>query len=105
MFAILLEHYAGKWPFWLSPRQCIVCPVSEKFTQYAIEVRDAINAAGYYCEADVSDRKLQKKIREAQLAQFNYILVVGEDETTKKQVSLYLFSADFFYFIMIYKII
>lgn len=45
------------------------------------------------------------QIREAQLAQFNYILVVGEDETTKKQVSLYLLSADFFYFIMIYKII
>lgn len=38
MFAILLEHYAGKWPFWLSPRQCIVCPVSEKFTHYALEV-------------------------------------------------------------------
>lgn len=38
MFAILLEHYAGKWPFWLSPRQVIVCPVSEKFTRYAQEV-------------------------------------------------------------------
>ncbi|XP_024357785.1 threonine--tRNA ligase, mitochondrial 1 isoform X1 [Physcomitrium patens] len=88
MFAILLEHYAGKWPFWLSPRQCIVCPVSEKFTHYAVEVRDAINAAGYFCEADVTDRKLQKKIREAQLAQFNYILVVGEEETSKKQVNI-----------------
>ena len=38
MFAILLEHYAGKWPFWLSPRQVIVCPVSGKFTRYAQEV-------------------------------------------------------------------
>jgi threonyl-tRNA synthetase len=88
MFAILLEHYAGKWPFWLSPRQCIVCPVSEKFTHYALEVRDSINAAGYFCEADVTDRKLQKKIREAQLAQFNYILVVGEEETSSKQVNI-----------------
>jgi threonyl-tRNA synthetase len=42
MFAILLEHYAGKWPFWLSPRQCIVCPVSEKFTDYALEVSSYI---------------------------------------------------------------
>lgn len=38
MFAILLEHYKGKWPFWLSPRQAIVCPVSEKSESYAIEV-------------------------------------------------------------------
>ena len=38
MFAILLEHYKGKWPFWLSPRQAIVCPVSEKSQKYAIEV-------------------------------------------------------------------
>lgn len=38
MFAILLEHYKGKWPFWLSPRQAIVCPVSEKSQPYAEEV-------------------------------------------------------------------
>jgi hypothetical protein len=38
MLAILLEHYAGKWPFWLSPRQAIVCPVSEKSSDYALRV-------------------------------------------------------------------
>lgn len=38
MFAILLEHYKGKWPFWLSPRQAIVCPVSEKSQSYALKV-------------------------------------------------------------------
>lgn len=38
MLAILLEHYKGKWPFWLSPRQAIVCPVSEKSQPYAIQV-------------------------------------------------------------------
>lgn len=38
MFAILLEHYKGKWPFWLSPRQAIVCPVSEKSQPYALQV-------------------------------------------------------------------
>ncbi|CAI7767701.1 unnamed protein product, partial [Closterium sp. NIES-53] len=80
MFAILLEHFAGKWPFWLSPRQVTVCPVSEKYSQYATKVRDEIHAAGFDVEADLSDRKLQKKVREAQLAQFNYILVVGAEE-------------------------
>lgn len=38
MFAILLEHYKGKWPFWLSPRQAVVCPVSEKSQPYALQV-------------------------------------------------------------------
>lgn len=38
MFAILLEHYKGKWPFWLSPRQAIVCPVSKKSEEYALQV-------------------------------------------------------------------
>ncbi|XP_022152397.1 threonine--tRNA ligase, mitochondrial 1-like isoform X1 [Momordica charantia] len=88
MFAILLEHYRGKWPFWLSPRQAIVCPVSEKSQSYALKVRDLIHHAGYYVDVDVTDRKIQKKVREAQLAQYNYILVVGEEEANTKQVSV-----------------
>ncbi|XP_015894818.3 threonine--tRNA ligase, mitochondrial 1 [Ziziphus jujuba] len=88
MFAILLEHYKGKWPFWLSPRQAIVCPVSEKSQPYALKVRDQIHEAGYYVDVDTSDRKIQKKVREAQLAQYNYILVVGEEEANTGQVSV-----------------
>ncbi|KAL4185465.1 hypothetical protein AMTRI_Chr10g6100 [Amborella trichopoda] len=88
MFAILLEHYKGKWPFWLSPRQAIVCPVSEKSQAYALKVRDQIHQAGYYVDVDTTDRKIQKKVREAQLAQYNYILVVGEEEANTNQVSV-----------------
>ncbi|KAK4263264.1 hypothetical protein QN277_028701 [Acacia crassicarpa] len=88
MFAILLEHYKGKWPFWLSPRQAILCPVSEKSQSYAIEMRDKIHQAGYHVDADTTDRKIQKKVREAQLAQYNYILVVGEEEAKTGQVSV-----------------
>ncbi|RVW47196.1 Threonine--tRNA ligase, mitochondrial 1 [Vitis vinifera] len=62
MFAILLEHYKGKWPFWLSPRQAIVCPVSEKSQPYALKVRDQIHQAGYYVDVDTTDRKIQKKV-------------------------------------------
>lgn len=94
MFAILLEHYKGKWPFWLSPRQAIVCPVSEKSQQYALQVRDQIHNAGYYVDADTSDRKIQKKVREAQLAQYNYILVVGEEEANTGQVSVRVRNAN-----------
>ncbi|CBI39735.3 hypothetical protein VitviT2T_030000 [Vitis vinifera] len=88
MFAILLEHYKGKWPFWLSPRQAIVCPVSEKSQPYALQVRDQIHQAGYYVDVDTTDRKIQKKVREAQLAQYNFILVVGEEEANTRQVSV-----------------
>ncbi|KAF3780423.1 Threonine--tRNA ligase [Nymphaea thermarum] len=88
MLAILLEHYKGKWPFWLSPRQAIVCPVSEKSQPYAIQVRDQIHKAGYYVDVDTTDRKIQKKVREAQLAQYNYILVVGEEEAKTGKVSV-----------------
>ncbi|CAN6477601.1 unnamed protein product [Victoria cruziana] len=88
MLAILLEHYKGKWPFWLSPRQAIVCPVSEKSQPYAIQVRDQIHKAGYYVDVDTTDRKIQKKVREAQLAQYNYILVVGEEEAKTGTVSV-----------------
>ncbi|KAK9276514.1 hypothetical protein L1049_006048 [Liquidambar formosana] len=88
MFAILLEHYKGKWPFWLSPRQAIVCPVSEKSQAYALQVRDQIHQAGYFVDVDTTDRKIQKKVREAQLAQYNYILVVGEEEANTGQVSV-----------------
>ncbi|KAL1531447.1 threonine--tRNA ligase [Salvia divinorum] len=88
MFAILLEHYKGKWPFWLSPRQAIVCPVSDKSLPYALEIRDRIHGAGYYVDVDSTDRTINKKVREAQLAQYNYILVVGEKEVGTGQVAV-----------------
>ncbi|XP_071736453.1 threonine--tRNA ligase, mitochondrial 1-like [Rutidosis leptorrhynchoides] len=88
MFAILLEHYKGKWPFWLSPRQAIVCPVSDKSQAYGQQVKDQIDGAGYYVDIDTSDRTIQKKVREAQLAQYNYILVVGEEEANTGKVSV-----------------
>ncbi|KAI3873407.1 hypothetical protein MKW98_008059 [Papaver atlanticum] len=87
MLAILLEHYKGKWPFWLSPRQAIVCPISEKSNAYALKLKDQIHKAGHYVDVDITDRKIDKKIREAQLAQYNYMLVVGEAEANNNTVS------------------
>ncbi|CDY19754.1 BnaA09g04070D [Brassica napus] len=82
MFAIVLEHYKGKWPFWLSPRQAIVCPISKKSEEYALQVKKQIHEAGYY------ETILGLGVREAQLAQYNYILVVGETEAATGQVSV-----------------
>ncbi|KAL6760107.1 hypothetical protein V8C86DRAFT_2561020 [Haematococcus lacustris] len=88
MFAILTEHYAGKWPFWLNPRQVMVVPISESSYDYAKSLRGAIRKIGLHVDADCSDRKMQKKVREAQLAQYNYILVVGEAERTAQTVNV-----------------
>jgi len=86
--AIITEHYGGKWPFWLSPRQVAVLPVSDRFLHYAQQVHQRIHDAGFFVDVDSSDRKLAKKIREAQLAQYNYILVVGEKEQADGTVNV-----------------
>mmetsp|Transcript_14766 Transcript_14766/g.40377 ORF Transcript_14766/g.40377 Transcript_14766/m.40377 type:complete len:704 (+) Transcript_14766:59-2170(+) len=86
--AILIEHLAGKWPFWLSPRQVAVVPVSDIFTPYANEVREVLRMEGYHCDVDATNHTLQKKIRENQLAQYNYILVVGKEEVEKRTVNV-----------------
>eukprot|EP00002_Diphylleia_rotans_P009432 TRINITY_DN1965_c0_g1_i1.p1 TRINITY_DN1965_c0_g1~~TRINITY_DN1965_c0_g1_i1.p1 ORF type:complete len:690 (+),score=151.82 TRINITY_DN1965_c0_g1_i1:60-2129(+) len=88
MIAILTEHTGGKWPFWISPRQCIVVSVSEGHNEYARRVEKMIHDAGYYVDADLSDRTIAKKVREAQLAQYNYILVVGQEEITSETVNI-----------------
>ena len=75
MIAVLTENFAGKWPFWISPRQVMVVPVGPVFNDYAKEVADTLFNAGYCAEADVADSNtMNKKVRNAQLAQFNYIL-------------------------------
>ena len=76
--AILTEHLSGKWPLWLSPRQVVVCSISDKFTSYAQEVFDTLKREGFEVEIDDSDSSISKKIRNAQINQFNYIVVTGE---------------------------
>jgi threonyl-tRNA synthetase len=88
MFAILTEHYGGKWPLWLSPRQAAVVPISEASLPYAQEVRAALRARGLHCEVDGTSSKMQKKVRDAQLQQVNYILVVGEQERDARLVNV-----------------
>lgn len=75
MIAILTESYAGKWPFWLSPRQVMVIPVGPMFDEYAQEVHKQLHDSGFMSEVDVdAGDTMNKKIRNAQLAQFNFIL-------------------------------
>ena len=71
--AILTEHYAGKWPFWLSPRQILVIPVGVGFYEYAEEVQKIFHQAHMFVDIDLSGNTLQKKIRTGQLSQYNFI--------------------------------
>ena len=88
MFAILTENCAGKWPLWLSPRQVMVVPISDAVFDYARDVRDAVRARGFHAEVDLANQKMQRKVREAQLAQVNYILVVGAAEKEQRTVNV-----------------
>ena len=88
MTGILTEHFAGKWPLWLSPRQVMIVPVAHTFDGYAEYVARQLVLHGFMAEADTSSKTLNNKLREAQLAQFNYIAVVGEAEQTGQTVTL-----------------
>uniref|UniRef100_A0A8C1JU97 threonine--tRNA ligase n=1 Tax=Cyprinus carpio TaxID=7962 RepID=A0A8C1JU97_CYPCA len=89
MIAILAENFGGKWPFWLSPAQVMVVPVGGGSETYGQEVVCRLREAGFM--ADIDDDRgntLNKKIRSAQLAQYNYIFVVGEKECASGTVSV-----------------
>jgi len=85
---ILIEHYAGKFPLWLAPVQAIVLPISDKFNDYAFEMKDAMESKGIRVEIDTRAEKIGYKIREAQLQQIPYMFVVGEKEVEEGTVSV-----------------
>lgn len=71
--AILTEHYGGKWPFWLSPRQILVIPVGVGYFDYAKEVQAIFKGENMFVDVDLTGNTLQKKIRTGQLAQYNFV--------------------------------
>jgi threonyl-tRNA synthetase len=84
----LLEHYAGKFPVWLAPLQVKILPISDKFMEYAAQVKAKLRKAGVRVEIDERQEKIGKKIREAELSKVPYMLVIGEKETTENKVSV-----------------
>jgi threonyl-tRNA synthetase len=86
-FAILLEHYAGAFPAWLSPVQVVGIPVAEEYEPYLGEVIDRLRAAGVRAELDRSDDRMQKKIRTHTMHKVPYLLIAGEEDRAKGAVS------------------
>jgi len=85
---ILIEHFAGKFPFWLSPVQVKILPISEKFLGYAEQVNIALEKQGYRTEIDNRSEKIGYKIREARNERVPYMLIVGEKEAEAETVSV-----------------
>ncbi|MFS8540990.1 MAG: threonine--tRNA ligase, partial [Tissierellales bacterium] len=85
---ILIEHFAGKFPVWIAPVQAIVLPISDKFNDYAYEIKKEMEQKGLRVEVDDRAEKIGYKIREARLQRIPYMLVVGEKEVENRLVSV-----------------
>jgi len=85
---ILIEHFAGKFPFWMSPLPIRIIPVAQAHYPYANAVKEAIEKAQLYCDLDSSSESLSKRIRQAQLLQINYMLTIGDQEMEHHTISL-----------------
>lgn len=87
-FGILIEHYAGAFPFWLAPVQAIVIPIKDTVKDYAEGVKDKLDKAGIRADIDLHSETLNYKIRAAQNNKVPYMVIVGEKEKEKGVISV-----------------
>ena len=85
---ILIEHYAGRFPAWLAPVQVTILPVADRHNEYAMKVAEDLRAAGVRVEVDERTESVGRKIRDAELGRFPYMLVVGDRESEAGEVSV-----------------
>tara|TARA_B100001123_G_scaffold295880_1_gene329987 strand:- start:9061 stop:10977 length:1917 start_codon:yes stop_codon:yes gene_type:complete len=85
---ILIEHYAGKLPFWISPTQAVIIPVSDEFDDYAKEINKKIKNSGINCEVDLKNHNLNYKIREHSLLKVPLLLICGKKEVDSNSVTI-----------------
>jgi len=84
----LIEHYAGAFPVWLAPVQCLVIPITDRAHDYADQILNLLQAEGIRAESDKRNEKLQYKIREGELNKIPYMLIIGDKEKQAGTVSL-----------------
>jgi threonyl-tRNA synthetase len=88
MIGFLIEHYAGKFPVWLSPEQVRIIPITDNHNEHAKKLADELFRQGFRASADQSSNRMNAKIREAQKFQVPYMLVIGDQEIENNTVSL-----------------
>ena len=85
---ILIENYAGKLPFWLSPAQAVVCPIAEENNEYVKKLFEDLFKEGIKCEVDLRNEKINYKVREHSLAKIPVIVVCGKKEVENNTVTI-----------------
>ena len=85
---ILIENYAGKFPFWISPLQTMVIPISEEFNDYAVKVFKKIKGVGISSAVDLKNNNLNYKIRDHSLEKIPLLLICGKKEVDSKSVTI-----------------
>jgi len=85
---ILIENYAGKFPFWLSPSQVVVLPIAEEHNKYAKKIFEELFKEGIKCEVDLRNQKINYKIREHSLSKVPLLLICGKKEISNKTVTI-----------------
>ncbi len=93
-FGVLIEHYAGAFPVWLSPVQVKLIPIADRHLEYAEQVKAQLKKAGLRVEVDDRPERMNAKIRDAQMQKIPYMLVVGDKEMENGQVALRLRSGE-----------
>lgn len=88
LLSILIEHYAGAFPVWLSPVQASVLPITEKQNKWAENIQEELKKAGIRTEIDLDNETLGKKIRESEKHKIPYILIIGEKEVKAKAIAV-----------------
>ena len=84
----LIEHYGGDFPLWLSPKQIIILPISEKYNDYALKIKNKLFISKFRVELDNRNEKIGAKIRDAELKKVPVMLIIGENEASKNVVSV-----------------
>src|SRR6266700_2902693 len=81
--ALIIEHFAGAFPVWLSPVQAMVIPIADRHIEYAYTVMETLKAAGVRVEVDTRSERMNAKVRDAQMQKIPYMLVVGDKEAAE----------------------
>jgi len=85
---ILIENYAGKLPFWITPLQAMIIPISDEFNYYARQVYKKVNKIGINCETDLKDHNLNYKIREHLMSKIPLLLICGKKEVDSNSITI-----------------
>ena len=92
--AVLIEHTAGRFPLWLTPDQAVVLPISDKYNDYAQQVRERLEANDVRTLVDDRSEKIGRKIRDNEMKHIPYLLVVGEKEAADGTVAVRMQGSD-----------